>query len=283
MCSPVNCTDQELCIFLAALEAGYTATCCLDIDQSAPLKSMSIANRSYRKGKKTISFHGFQFSMMLNHLTENFGAARLTSLPEDSPVQIFPLQEKALALMEKKAGYGQKWQELSVKYDPNLCLWKTHLQLWEEDLSESLVTLPKSGMTVSGTVFQRVKSEHPTKEKDYFSLPTPTATDANGRTYHYSRGDKTRLVLSLVGIAKLLPTPAATDWKGQYTWETVKKRMSKSEGVRLSEELCRRVGKAIIPNPEFWEWMMAWPIGSSGLKPVEMVKFHAWLRQHSLN
>jgi hypothetical protein len=113
------------------------------------------------------------------------------------------------------------------------------------------------------------------------SLPTPTVTDANGRTYHYSQGKKSKPSLSLCGVAKLLPTPGATDWKGEYTWETVKRRMATMvRHVRLSEELCRRVGKAIIPNPAFWEWMMGWPIGSSGLQPVETGRFRLWLRQH---
>jgi DNA (cytosine-5)-methyltransferase 1 len=111
-------------------------------------------------------------------------------------------------------------------------------------------------------------------------LPTPTMTDAKGRTYFYARGDKTKPVISLLGVAKLLPTESATDWKGEYTWETVKRRMQMTRGVRLPEELVRRVGKAITPNPEFWEWMMGWPIGSTGLRPVEMGKFQQWLRMH---
>ncbi len=78
----------------------------------------------------------------------------------------------------------------------------------------------------------------------------------------------------------MLPTPAATDWKGQYTWETVRNRMAMTRGVRLPEELSRMVGKAIIPNPEFWEWMMGWPIGSTALQPLAMDKFHEWQRQH---
>ena len=78
----------------------------------------------------------------------------------------------------------------------------------------------------------------------------------------------------------MLPTPAATDWKGQYTWETVKRRMAMARGVRLPEELSRRVGKAITPNPEFWEWMMGWPIGSTALQPLAMDKFRQWRRLH---
>jgi hypothetical protein len=81
-------------------------------------------------------------------------------------------------------------------------------------------------------------------------------------------------------VAKL-PTPAASDWKGQYTWQTVKRRMDEArKGVRLPEELCRLVGNTIAPNPDFWDWMMGWPIGSSGSTPLGMDKFRAWLLSH---
>lgn len=152
--------------------------------------------------------------------------------------------------------------------------------MWDEDLPEYSVTLPAWGCMHDGELWERMTWERPTTASGCGWLPTPTKTDANGRTYHYSRGDKTKAVPSLLGVVKLLPTPAATDWKGQYTWETVKKRMAMARGVRLPEELSRRVGKAIIPNPEFWEWMMGWPIGSTALQPLAMDKFRQWRLLH---
>jgi hypothetical protein len=34
-------------------------------------------------------------------------------------------------------------------------------------------------------------------------------------------------------------------------------------------------------NPEWVEWLMGWPIGWTGLKPLAMDKFHLWQQQHS--
>lgn len=175
---------------------------------------------------------------------------------------------------------GNTWRELSVRYDRDASSWRTHRSLWDEDLSACSLTLPKWGSMRDGEIWELMKSERPTGATACGWLPTPTRTDANGRTYYYSRGDKTKAVPSLLGVVKLLPTPAATDWKGQYTWDTVRRRMAMRRGVRLPEELSRRVGKAIIPNPEFWEWMMGWPIGSTALQPLATDRFRSWLQQH---
>ena len=35
-----------------------------------------------------------------------------------------------------------------------------------------------------------------------------------------------------------------------------------------------------VPNPEWIEWLMGWPIGQSGTTPLETDKFQSWLQQH---
>jgi hypothetical protein len=34
-------------------------------------------------------------------------------------------------------------------------------------------------------------------------------------------------------------------------------------------------------NPQWVEWLMGWPMGWTGLQPLETDKFQEWLRQHS--
>lgn len=75
---PVNCSDSELCTFLLALEAGFLPTYYSDTNQSVQLKSMSIASRSYQRGKKTVVFHGFQSLQMSSILTGDRGEELLT-------------------------------------------------------------------------------------------------------------------------------------------------------------------------------------------------------------
>ena len=203
----------------------------------------------------------------------------MSSAP-DSPARTSAALALAQELTANAPAFGAKWCALPVRFDRASCGWRTALSLWDEGLPECSVTLPAWGCMHGGELWERMTWERPTSASAYGWLPTPTKTDANGRTYHYSRGDKAKAVPSLVGVVKLLPTPEATDWKGQYTWETVKKRMAMARGVRLLEELSRRVGKAITPNPEFWEWMMGWPIGSTALQPLAMDKFRQWRRLH---
>lgn len=209
------------------------------------------------------------------------GQASSTSSALDSHARTSAARELARALMDRAPACGGKWSALPVRFDRASSTWRTAHCLWEEALPESSVTLPTWGCMHGGELWALTTWERLTSGNACGWLPTPTKTDANGRTYHYSRGDKTKATPSLLGVVKLLPTPAATDWKGQYTWETVRKRMSMTRGVRLTEELSRRVGKAIIPNPEFWEWMMGWPIGSTALQPLGMDKFRQWQQQHS--
>ncbi|EIE01503.1 hypothetical protein LEP1GSC185_3961 [Leptospira licerasiae serovar Varillal str. VAR 010] len=35
-------------------------------------------------------------------------------------------------------------------------------------------------------------------------------------------------------------------------------------------------------NPDWVEWLMGWPVGWTGLKPLETAKYHAWFNSHGL-
>ena len=73
MGGPVNCSDSELCTFLQALEAGFLPTYYSETSPSVQSKSMSIASKSYRRGKQTVLFHGFPSLQMSQNLTEDIG------------------------------------------------------------------------------------------------------------------------------------------------------------------------------------------------------------------
>lgn len=266
--------------FLQGQEAESWEGICLDGAPDALLKLIHFAAPCFCAAKQTESCRTSQSGMTFAPLTGSPGKGKSTSSALAFPARTSAAQALARELTASAPASGKKWCALPVRYDRDSFGWKTALSLWEEDLPESSVILPAWGCMHGGEIWERLTWERPTSGNAYGWLPTPTKTDANLRTYHYSRGDKAKAVPSLVGVVKLLPTPAATDWKGQYTWETVKKRMAMARGVRLTEELSRRVGKAIIPNPEFWEWMMGWPIGSTALQPLGMGKFRQWLRQH---
>ena len=67
-------------------------------------------------------------------------------------------------------------------------------------------------------------------------------------------------------------TPTARDWKGMSG-----KGFRERHGEK--KNLADFLGG--VPNPEFSEWLMGWPIGWTDLKPLEMDKFQSWLQRHS--
>jgi hypothetical protein len=66
-------------------------------------------------------------------------------------------------------------------------------------------------------------------------------------------------------------TPTARDWKGMSG-----KGFRERHGEK--KNLADFLGG--VPNPEFSEWLMGWPIGWTDLKPLEMDKFQSWQQQH---
>jgi len=266
--------------YLQEQEAASWEGTSLDGAPDALLRLIPTHAEFFSHGSGTECCHGSQSGTTFEPSTGSRGGGSLMSSVPDSPARTSAAQALARALTENAPASGARWSELPVRFDRASSGWRTAHSLWDEGLPESSVTLPAWGCMHAGALWGRVMSERPICAAASGWLPTPTRTDANGRTYHYSRGDKEKATCSLVGMVKLLPTPCATDWKGRYTWETVKRRMQMSRGVRLPEELSRLCGKAITPNPEFWEWMMGWPIGSTGLQPLGMDRFLQWRQQH---
>lgn len=71
-------------------------------------------------------------------------------------------------------------------------------------------------------------------------------------------------------------TPQARDFRsGQTIRFETKNRPS---GAAASNNLNDQVGGQL--NPTWVEWLMGWPLGWTGLKPLETAKYQAWLRSH---
>lgn len=59
-------------------------------------------------------------------------------------------------------------------------------------------------------------------------------------------------------------TPSATDSKGSPTMAVVNRRADESSrGVRLPEQMSRELGVSALLNPDWVEWLMGWPSGST--------------------
>jgi len=108
-------------------------------------------------------------------LTDDLGEAVLMSYLEAFPAKTSAPPEKAQESTENDPVCGDKWQESLVKYDPALFSWKTAQCLWEEDLPESSVTLPRWGMMQNGECWERTTLPPLISETGSGLLATPTA------------------------------------------------------------------------------------------------------------
>lgn len=302
---PVNCTDHELSTFLQELAEGYLPTCSSDTSPSAPSRTMSIASKSWRKGKKTGAFPGSQYSLTFAPSTDDPGAASSTSSPEDSPAKTSPPQAKAQESPAPDPASGPKWRELSVKYDRATSSWRTAQCLFIEDLPPSSVTLPRSGMMLDGQCWEQTTAARPTTGNASGFWPTPRAEDSEqtgghrgkpdtltsavrfwptptsacatgGQTSRSGKRKGEKLLSGAVKDPAYWPTPKGRDWKGQS-----------QRGIHAPQDalpnLDRGDGKPIggALNPPWVEWLMGFPIGWTDLEPLETPRFLSWLQLHS--
>ena len=152
---------------------------CSGGEQLPPLRSKTTHGVFYSKGKLTESYLDSLSGTMCKPSMDYPGAEKSTSLAEVSRAKILVVQEKAQELTETDRPCGHTWRESSVKFDLDTHSWKTHLCLWEEDLPESSVTLPKWGMMQNGECWERTTLPHLTSGTEFgLSLPTPVSTDA---------------------------------------------------------------------------------------------------------
>ena len=178
---PVNCSDSELCTFLQALEEGFLPTYYSDTSQSAQSRSMSIASKSYLRGKKTVVFHGFQSLQMFRSSTGQGGEDSSIASAEGFPVRTSALQETAQESTANAAECGTTWRESLGKYDPDSHSLKTaQLSLLADSMSSSPI-LPRSGSMRSGRLYQRPRLVLRTEESASGYWQTPVADDAVNR------------------------------------------------------------------------------------------------------
>ena len=96
-------------------------------------------------------------------------------------------------------------------------------------------------------------------------IPTPTVNMITGGPNHASPSVlKAKHGLNLTGYVEKYPTPCRRDW-----------RSGKSKDAPR-DQLNERIGG--ILNPLWVEWLMGWPIGWTGLEPLEKDRFQQWLR-----
>ncbi len=234
-------------LFSQALVEEYSADTCSDGTQYAQLNVMPTPHKFSRNDKTMESSDLSRFGLTCAVLTESRGEELLMSFLAASRARTSAQMELVPASRENVQAYGQKWRELSVKFDLNSFAWKILHDSEEKVLPWSSVTLPQWGMTVNGFVYQHRTAQRPIPETACGLWPTVKSTIRSD-----CKSERLRHAPDLVSVIKMRPLPDGT--------------MPPQDG-QLS--------------PEWVEWFMGWPIGWTELKPLEMDKFQEWLRQHS--
>ena len=240
---PVNCSDSELSIYLQALAEGFLVTYYSDTSPSVQSKSMSIASKSYQRGKKMVVFHGFPSFQMSRNSTGQDGMDWSIASLAGFRARTFQPPAKAQESTASAPDFGDRWRELSVRYDRDSCSWRTHRSLWDEDLPACSLTLPTWGLMLNGALWERRTWEHLTTGNDAGLWPTP-------------RKQMTR------------PCKPRLNLKNQHksNLEEVVALEQGADGGRL--------------NPMWVEWLMGWPIKWTDSQPLETDKFRQWLHSH---
>ena len=291
-------------LFSQALVEEYLGDISLDGEQSVQSSGNPTQQAYCAPDKMTVFSRLSRFGMTYKPLTEDRGEELLMSYRAVFHAKTSQQQEKAQELTEREAECGERWQGWLAKFDPSTSSWRTPQCSLLEDLNECLQTLPRSGMTRDGLLWEQQMSAHRISETEYGSWPTPCATDYKGSGKTGELRDRLDYAVER-GSTKskdyTWPTPQASDWKNKsysrdftlgnpkYIWPTPRtKGMCGGSGswdllkknTTIEEARQMGAGNGGKLNPTWVEWLMGWPLGWTDLKPLEMDKYQKWLDEH---
>ena len=214
----------------------------LDIPQFVLSRLSLTADESCSKDSETESCQNSQSGTTSKPLTENRGGGALISSAEDSHAKTLAAQGKAQVLERREADCGEKWRVSFAKWDRATCSWKTAHCLPLAGLDVFLETWPRWGMMRDGECWEQMPPDYRITEPECGWLATPLASDVRDR--------------------------------GDVDMPSIKRRFAIGKQVSLS---------ALFKGaqcPTCAETIMAWPENWSAIEPLEMDKFHQWLRSH---
>ena len=269
-------------LYSQALVEEYLGDISLDGEQSVPLNG-NPTQLAYLSPDRMTEFSRLsRFGMTFKPLTADRGEALLMSYLEGFPVRTYQQQEKAQELTENDQACGKKWQGSFAKYDPDTHSLRTHQCSLLEGEPELLQILPRSGITLSGTLWERqtlVRRINATESGLSGKWATPTTMDKlppkseqallKEATQVRPGRSKPANLRDQVSNMKKWPTP---------TVHNAKETNAPSEHSRNTPTLAAQAGGTL--NPTWVEWLMGWPLGWTDLKPLEMDKFQEWQQQH---
>lgn len=178
--------------------------------------------------------------------------------------------------------YGLGYETRLAHYDPDTRFWKTSgdISLWGEQ--PSLESLPKSGMTRNGVLYQQPDWVRPIDEIASSLWPTPTAVtrpmEGNVRMYRakIEAGEMTEAEANAIlgksvweahsKIPAMWPTPTFGKLAGGTGgMQQIEAKYLAGE-ITSEERRAMRAGNGGKLNPAWVEWLMGFPIGWTDLE-----------------
>jgi hypothetical protein len=271
-------------LYSRALVEEFLAGICLGGEQSVPSSFPNMPQAFCAQDKTTEFFRLSRFGMTYAPLTEGRGAALLTWFLADFLVRESASQEKVPGWKTRALDSGRKWRGWLMKFDLNSSTWKTAQCSFLEDSTECSVTLPRSGMTRDGLLWELPMLERPTSVTGFGLWPTPTTQDniqikGKGKrgttlggavrmwptpTFQDAEqaGSPKKRSLTLHRATQLYPTPGFNDFKSGTGYE---------HGDKKPTPQLRHLSGGLL-NPTWVEWLMGWPLGWTELNPLETGK-----------
>ena len=287
--------------YLPEGEGASTEVCCSDTLPYAPWKSTPTPAESCLSDSATARSPGFQCGMTCEPSTADRGADTSMSSAAGSLARTSASPGREMDLTESAAACGTRWRGLLAKFAPDTSSWRTVQPSLHADLIESSLDLPRWGSMRNGELWERATPELFTGETESGYWPTATARD--WRDTSPSPSHLRRHTMTL-GQIVLWPTPQAHDATPGHA-KRVGRFGTKAGGRNLNDEVAmwptptkadgmggpgrgknRQGGDNLRTavsgrlNPEWVEWLMGWPIGSTALSPLGTGRFREWLRWH---
>lgn len=221
---------------------------------SALLKIMPTAEPSCCNGNATDCCQNFPSGMTSERLTGASGVTTSRLLPAASPVRTSPRLVPETAFPESVLRWYFRCSELLHRYGLDLFSQRILQTCVPMALAAFYNNLPAWGMMHAGACWEVGTSARHTGETECGYLPTPLARDYKSGKVSSRTLNKNARPLNEVFEAILdgaIPVPS-------------KLLNGLSGGTWLA----------------FREWLMGWPIGWTGLRPLAMAKFRQWLCLH---
>ena len=240
-------------LFSRALVEAYSEATCSDGARSA-LLSGSPTPQAYLSPDRMTTFSRLSPSWItFRPFTADLWQAVLTWCQEVSRARTSALQEKAQESTEPDQACGPTWRGSLARFDPATSSWRTAQPSLLEDLGESSVIWPRSGMTADGQCWELPMSGRRISGTGSGLWRTPTvgmlnadrAKDPEYTARKEAKG-QTITLADQVKNQRMWPTPTCpnggrsvahvTDWRSErtaYTDKGKKVQIDLAQAVKL--------------------------------------------------